>query len=163
MLPPGGNVVEILKDHGRFGKFVELVEFAGLTEELNGGEGPVTVLAPTDGAMDNLRDEYKEKMMEDSEAAALFVRHHVLRDMLCCAGIPRQMPFFDLSRRRTMAGDLVSVQRSHGGYIYADRFVLEGHLSEHFYPHRDCEQCSKQTHPRRNHVDPSPPLLAGLR
>ena len=55
LLPPGGNVVEILKDHGRFGKFVELVEFAGLTEELNGGgEGPVTVLAPTDSAMDNL-------------------------------------------------------------------------------------------------------------
>ena len=45
------------------------------------------------------------------------------QDMLCCAGIPRQMPFFDLSRRRTMAGDLVSVQRSHGGYIYADRFT----------------------------------------
>ena len=45
------------------------------------------------------------------------------QDMLCCAGIPRQMPFFDLSRRRTMAGDLVSVQRSHGGYIYADRLT----------------------------------------
>ena len=68
--------------------------------------------------------------MEDSEAAALFVKHHVLKAMLCCAGIPRQMPFFDLSRRRTMAGDLVSVQRSHGGYIYADRFVLEADLSE---------------------------------
>ena len=76
------------------------------------------------------RDEHKEKMMEDSEAAALFVKHHVLRGVLCCAGIPRQMPFFDLSRRRTMAGDLVSVQRSHGGYIYADRLVLKEELSE---------------------------------
>ena len=104
----------------RFGKFVEVVEFAGLTEELN-GDGPVTVLAPTDGAMDNMRDELAEKVMEDAETAALFVRHHVLKDMLCCAGIPRQMPFFNLSRRRTAAGDLVSVQRSHGGHIYADR------------------------------------------
>ena len=31
------------------------------------------------------------------------------------------MPLFDLSGRRTMAGDIMSVQRSHGGYIYADR------------------------------------------
>ena len=82
LLPPGGNVIEILKSHGRFGKFVELVEFAGLTEELEGGEGegtPITVLAPTDGAMDNLRDEFKEKIMEDAEDAAVFVRHHVIK------------------------------------------------------------------------------------
>ena len=80
LLPPGGNVIEILKDHGRFGKFVELVEFAGLTEELEGSEeGPITVLAPTDGAMDNLRDEFKEKIMEDAEDAAVFVRHHVIK------------------------------------------------------------------------------------
>ena len=84
MLPPGGNVVEILKDHGRFGKFVELVEFAGLTEELEGGEGPITVLAPTDGAMDNLRDEFKGKIMEDAEDAAVFVRHHVLKVLFIC-------------------------------------------------------------------------------
>ena len=84
LLPPGGNVIEILKDHGRFGKFVELVEFAGLTEELEGSEEgtPITVLAPTDGAMDNLRDEFKEKIMEDAEDAAVFVRHHVIKVLL---------------------------------------------------------------------------------
>merc|ERR1711879_1038779 len=72
----------------------------------------------------------KEKIMEDAEDAAVFVRHHVLKDMLCCAGIPRQMPFFDLSRRRTMAGDLVSVQRSHGGYIYADRVMIPAQFTQ---------------------------------
>jgi transforming growth factor-beta-induced protein len=104
----------------RFSKFLELIRFAELEDQLI-GDGPFTVLAPTDSAFENLREEVADKIWSDKDAAALMVQHHLLADMVCCAGIPRQMPFFDLSHRRTMAGDVVSLQRSHGGHIYAGR------------------------------------------
>jgi hypothetical protein len=46
----------------------------------------------------------------------------MLKEMLCCTGITRKIPFFDQSTRFTMLeDDLVSVRRSNGGYLYADR------------------------------------------
>ena len=53
LLPPGGGAVEIIKHHGRFAKFLSLIEFAELENQLS-TEGPYTLLAPTDAAFENL-------------------------------------------------------------------------------------------------------------
>ena len=42
------------------------------------------------------------------ELAAKTVRHHIVRGMLCCAGIPRRNPLFDQSSRVTAGRDIVS-------------------------------------------------------
>jgi len=42
----GGKSLEIIKHQGKYSKFVELVTFAELENDLN-AEGPFTVFAPT--------------------------------------------------------------------------------------------------------------------
>ncbi len=59
--------------------------------------------------------------MADKELAAKVVKHHVLKNHLCCAGITKSILFFDTSNKRTLGGDIISVRRSNGGYLYADR------------------------------------------
>ena len=44
----------------------------------------------------------------DKDLAAKTVRHHIVRGMLCCAGIPRRNPLFDQSARVTAGRDIVS-------------------------------------------------------
>ena len=47
------------------------------------------------------------------------------KEMLCCAGINRNFMFFDQSTKFTLLeDDIVSVRRSNGGYLYADRAEL---------------------------------------
>ena len=96
-----------------------------MEEELNNHNGPLTMLAPTDGAFANMNDEEKAKIFEDQETAAEVVKHHMLREMLCCAGINRNFMFFDQSTKFTLlSDDIVNVRRSNGGYLYADRAEL---------------------------------------
>ena len=120
LLPPGGKTLEIMQDSGRFEKFLELVDVAGLAESLE-AEGPFTIMAPTDEAFEYMKDEEKSMLFEDKDLAAETVKHHIIDDMVCCAGIPRHVPFLDMSGRRTEAGDVISLRRSNGGHIYAER------------------------------------------
>ena len=121
LLPPGGNTVEVLKNNGRFGKFMELLEFSELENDLlTAGQGH-TILAPTDDAFDAMHDDLKETYLTDKDVAARLVENHVVNDVVCCAGIPLRVPFFDRSGRRTRAGDVVSLRKSQGGHIYADK------------------------------------------
>jgi transforming growth factor-beta-induced protein len=120
LLPPGGKAVEILQHNGKYKKLVELVKFAELETELN-ADGPFTFFAPTDGAFDSMREGILEKIFKDKALAKKVVNHHVLKGHLCCSGITKNILFFDTSNKRTIGGDLISVRRSNGGYLYADR------------------------------------------
>ena len=120
LLPPGGKVIEIIKDSGRFQKFLELITFAELENELN-TEGPYTLLAPTDDAFSHMDEEELKTVLEDKDAAIDLVKRHVISDMVCCSGIARHMPFIDLSGRRTQSGNVISLRKSSGGHIYAER------------------------------------------
>lgn len=121
LLPPGGNTVEVIKNNGKLSKFLELIEFAELENELI-ADGPVTVLAPTDVAFKHLSEELSNKAFSDRDVAARIVHNHVMSDMVCCSGISRHVPMLiDMSGRRTQSGDVISLRRSRGGHIYADR------------------------------------------
>lgn len=88
----------------------------------------ITLFAPTNAAFDKLNDEQKEILLgqdAEKEAAAKTVRHHIVRGMLCCAGIPRRNPLFDQSSRVTAGRDIVSVRRSRGGRHYVDNSEIK--------------------------------------
>merc|ERR1739844_339865 len=105
--------------------WLELIKKAEMETELNSSENPMTMLAPTEGAFLNMDEELKKEIFADKEIAAQVVKHHMLKEMLCCAGITRKIPFFDQSTKFTMLeDDVVSVRRSTGGYLYADRAEL---------------------------------------
>jgi uncharacterized surface protein with fasciclin (FAS1) repeats len=129
------------QENEEFTQFRELIEIAEMEEEIATEFSPsenedeplvptelITLFAPTNAAFDNLKDEQKKILFgEDAEkeAAAKTVRHHIVRGMLCCAGIPRRNPLFDQSSRVTAGRDIVSVRRSRGGRLYVENSEIE--------------------------------------
>ena len=144
---PVGNLVDLLKLDPKHSKLVELIEYAEMGAFLNDHTGPLTIMAPTNGAFQNMDDATREKIFEDKELASKVVKHHVLKEMvsnlnsydlqlifiinndipfqLCCSGITRNFMFFDQSTKITLLDDdVLNVRRSNGGYLYADRAEL---------------------------------------
>lgn len=125
LMPPIGNLMDLIKLDPKSSTWYDLVKAADLEQELNTLEGPVTMLAPTNGAFDNMDEELKKEIFAHKETAAKVVKHHILKEMLCCDGISKSFMFFDQSTKFTMLdNDYLSVKRSSGGYLYADRAEL---------------------------------------
>ena len=125
LTPPIGNLVDLIKLDSKHTKWLELIQKAQMEEEINQSEEALTMLSPTNGAFDNMDEELLEKIFADQETAAKVVKHHMLKEMLCCSGITRNFMFFDQSTKFTMLDDdVVNVRRSAGGYLYADRAEL---------------------------------------
>ncbi len=57
--------------------FHEVIGAAGI-ETLLGGEGPLTIFAPTNRAFARLPDEQRSALLNDSKRCADFIRHHVV-------------------------------------------------------------------------------------
>jgi len=121
LTPPNGNIVETLaKDHP---KFLKLIEFAGIKNELT--KGLHTILAPLDSAFEKLGEDVKSKIFGEKELADSVVRNHVMEDSLCCAAVPRTSGLFQLNlRRRSGLGESISLRRSNGGHIFANHAAI---------------------------------------
>merc|ERR1711981_293485 len=125
LMPPIGNLMDLLSMDPKHSTFMELIKFADLENELNEHVGPLTILAPSNGAFSNMDEETKENIFEDKVLATKVVKHHILKEMLCCSGITRNFMFIDQSTKITLLeDDVLNVRRSNGGYLYADRAEL---------------------------------------
>ena len=102
LTPPIGNLIDLIKLDDRHKTWLELIQKAELEDEINNSEVPMTMLAPTEGAFLNMDEELKKEIFADKDIAAQVVKHHMLKEMLCCAGITRKIPLFDQSTRFTM-------------------------------------------------------------
>ena len=78
-------------------------------------------MAPNNEAFEHLGEETREAVKSDKEMAEKLVKKHIFGDSICCAGIPHHVPFLDRSGRRSVGGGIVSLRKSRGGHIYADR------------------------------------------
>ena len=71
IIPPSddeeSDIIQTATDNGSFTTLVAAVEAAGLAETLS-GEGPFTVLAPNDGAFDNLPEGLVAELLEEAAA-----------------------------------------------------------------------------------------------
>jgi len=124
-----------------FSQFRKLIEIAEMEEEIEEEFSPsenedaplvsselITLFAPTNAAFSKLTSDQEERILgpdAEKELAAKTVRHHIVRGMLCCAGIPRRNPLFDQSSRVTAGRDIVSVRRSRGGRHYVDNSEIK--------------------------------------
>jgi len=120
LIPPAGDILKVITNGAKYSKFLELLEFSELQEELEAEDGK-TLLVPTDSAFDKIDEETAKKLKEDKEFAAQVVRKHLLNEVLCCSGIQRNNLLFNNSRKRSSSGDLVAVRRSNSGHLYADK------------------------------------------
>lgn len=71
------NIVTTAEKAGQFGTLLKALEAAGLTETLQ-GDGPFTVLAPTDDAFARLGDQAIEAFLSDKEKLADLLKLHVI-------------------------------------------------------------------------------------
>merc|ERR1712117_407355 len=118
LIPPAGDIVQVITNAGKYSKFLELLEFSELKEDLK-TEDSQALLVPTDAAFDKIDEDTATKLKEDKDFAAQVVRKHLLKEVLCCSGIQRNNLLFNNSRKRSSSGDVVAVRRSNSGHLYA--------------------------------------------
>ena len=70
----------------------------------------------TTQAFSSLPEEILTRLRDDPDFAKETVERHLLREVLCCAGIQRNNVLFNSSRKRTASGSLVSVRRLPSSY-----------------------------------------------
>jgi len=119
LLPPVGNLLEMLSGNPAHSRFLNLIKATNLSEVVN--LPARTLIVPTNQAFDNLEDEVAARLEEDPAFAKETVERHLLKEVVCCAGIHRNNILFNTSRKRTESGQLVSVRRSASGHLYADK------------------------------------------
>lgn len=86
---PVGNVLEMAAAAGQFEIFLALIEAAGMQETLQ-GEGPITLIAPTDAALENFEQARLDWLLSPrghDEAMAL-VAHHVVAEEIDAEAMP---------------------------------------------------------------------------
>jgi uncharacterized surface protein with fasciclin (FAS1) repeats len=71
------TIAEVVASDERFSLLAHSVNQAGLAEAL-GGEGPITVFAPTDDAWDAVGEEALEPYMRDPERLSTLLKRHVV-------------------------------------------------------------------------------------
>ena len=74
------NLLDVAREAGNFTTLIEAVEAGSLTEFL-GGEGPFTLLAPTDAAFAALDPDVLSKLLANQERLNNLLRYHVLRGL----------------------------------------------------------------------------------
>lgn len=77
LLPPTQNIVETAAGNTNFETLVAAVQAAGLAETLS-GEGPYTILAPTDAAFARLPQGTIEALLADPDALRSILLYHVV-------------------------------------------------------------------------------------
>ena len=97
-----GDIVEIASADGRFTTLVTAINAAGLVETLK-GEGPLTMLAPTDSAFAKLPPGTVESLLQDVPALKNLLLFHVVPGRVMAADVA------NLTMAATALGDSVSV------------------------------------------------------
>ncbi|RUS72084.1 hypothetical protein EGW08_020156, partial [Elysia chlorotica] len=137
MIPPKGNVVDVLSLDKRFSILVSLIKKAGLADALQ-GMGPFTVLAPNNQAFQQLGQMTLEALEENVPELQTLLKRHVIADNLCCSGIFRGHSWFGQARLTTLSGHRVHVSRDYSNtprversrIVACDRTATNGNVLE---------------------------------
>lgn len=119
LLPPVGNVVDVLARDPRFSTLVQLVKEAGLGDELQ-KDGPYTVFAPTNEVFDALGSDAVVELRDDRELLKKTILNHVAMDFVCCAGVVRT-GWFRTQKIRTMSGEVFNIGRDGDDEVFVDK------------------------------------------
>nr|XP_022325870.1 transforming growth factor-beta-induced protein ig-h3-like [Crassostrea virginica] len=85
LLPPVGNIVEVLSADGSFGTLLAAAKAAGLVEAL--GDGPITLMAPTDDAFNRLGNDTVAKLLQNPTLLANVLKYHIVHGTLYSRGM----------------------------------------------------------------------------
>lgn len=120
---PVGNIVEVATANGSFGFLLEAAKLAGLDTVL-AGEGPLTVLAPTDAAFEALAkqligpeatlDQLKEQLSKDLDGLKAVLQAHVISGKVMAADTVA----LDGMQADTVGGEKLTVSSKDGAVSF---------------------------------------------
>lgn len=117
LAPPKATVMDHLEADEDFSIFTRMLRDTGVNETLV-GEGPFTVLAPSDHVFNALPEMELRHVMDNIELQDRLVKQHVIKEHVCCAGInPNTWLFMD--RKRALDGAPIHLRRTISGRIMA--------------------------------------------
>ncbi|MFW5742250.1 MAG: fasciclin domain-containing protein [Spirochaetota bacterium] len=105
LLPPSDTILEVLRDDGRFGRLLQLLEAADLARTF-GGSGPYTLFAPTDSAFRRVPPRMLESLLADRSRLADTILYHVLDEYRFSRDVARTR------RLESVQGGAITVRRS---------------------------------------------------
>ncbi|XP_071119590.1 transforming growth factor-beta-induced protein ig-h3-like [Haliotis cracherodii] len=115
MIPPTGNVIDVLALDSRFSQLVGLIKKAGLADQLQ-GDGPFTVFAPTNEAFKALGKDAVKTLRNNTAELRSVLKNHLANDALCCASIFKN-GWYGSPRLRTVGGEVFRLERRSDDYI----------------------------------------------
>lgn len=74
------DIILTLRDAGNFRTFLQVIEGAGLTQQLKGGQ--YTIFAPTDDAFGRIPGLRRDSLLRDRAASEALIRNHVVEGRL---------------------------------------------------------------------------------
>jgi uncharacterized surface protein with fasciclin (FAS1) repeats len=80
------DIISALEKSEGFSSFLQALDRAELTERLR-GEGPYTVLAPSNAAFDALPDGLLEELLEDAKRLKAVLEYHIAEGRLTAADL----------------------------------------------------------------------------
>jgi transforming growth factor-beta-induced protein len=84
LIPPKGNVIDVLALNANLTRFVSLLKSAGLADELQ-AEGPFTIFAPNDEAFRSMRKRSLKNLEDNPQMLKNFLKNHIARGVTCCS------------------------------------------------------------------------------
>jgi hypothetical protein len=118
-----GNIVEVAAANGSFGFLLEAATLAGLDTAL-AGEGPLTVLAPTDAAFEALAaqvigegatlEQLKEQLAKDIDGLTAVLQAHVISGKVMAADTAA----LDGMKADTLGGEKLTVSSKDGAVSF---------------------------------------------
>ncbi|HEX4894234.1 MAG TPA: fasciclin domain-containing protein [Hyphomicrobiaceae bacterium] len=117
------DVVETAENTGKFSRLLEAAAQAGIVDKLK-GDGPFTVLAPTDEAFAGLDPDFIRELLqpENKEELAELLKHHI---------IPGKVLLVDIRGNRgektveNVRGGKLTFSRTAGEIIVGDARIVE--------------------------------------
>ncbi|GAU95658.1 hypothetical protein RvY_07241 [Ramazzottius varieornatus] len=93
LLPPSGNIQQVLQFSGNYTTFLNAMNMTGLDSTLR-ASGPMTVFAPSDRAFAALAPEDQKLLFTNASLLHSVLQLHILPREMCCAGIMTDSAFF---------------------------------------------------------------------
>ena len=101
------TIIEVAQNDSSFSTLVQALQSAGLVDALN-GEGPLTLVAPTDEAFSALDDDVLQRLLGDKDKLTKVLTYHVAQGRYTSADLE------GTSRLTTLEGDDLVIDASNG-------------------------------------------------
>jgi len=127
LVPPGGNILQLLEASSEHSTFLSLLKQTGLSEEI--ADGHFTVFAPTNSAFNSIPDNLKSRLLGNNvDELKQVLKVHILPDVVCCSSAPSSgvMPFSRYTRgHRSLAASSLMMTRSYEGHVLANGIKID--------------------------------------